>query len=143
MIKDKKMIKKWLVYVGIGLGVFIVLYLSIVILPRALVLLTKASSSDKVSIVNSYLIGEKILAKADGEDECIVNVFLLDKSGKGVVNRSAELTGIENIEKVNSLSNEKGKIGFRITSNEEGQFDLRALVEGVELSQEVTVTFRK
>jgi hypothetical protein len=142
-MKDKKQLKKWLVYGGIGLGVIVILYLSISVVPRALVLLTRASSSDKVSIVNSYLIGEKILAKADGEDECIVNVFLLDKSGKGVANRGAELIGIESVKKVTSLSNEQGKIGFRVLSDKEGQFDLRAIVSGTELNQEVTVTFRK
>jgi hypothetical protein len=142
-MKDKKQLKKWLLYGGLGLGVLLILFLSTSIIPRALVLLTRASSSNKISIVNSYLIGEKILGKADGKDECIVNVFLLDKSGKGVANRTVELMGIDNVEKMNSLSNESGKVAFRVISNEEGQFDLQATIEGVELNQEVTVTFRK
>lgn len=142
-MKTKKSVKSWLIYSGIVLGVGVVLFLSIFIIPKALVTLTKASGSNQVSIIHSYVIGEKILAKADGEDECIVNVFLLDKSGRAVFGQSVDLIGADRINKVNQLSNEVGQISFEIVSAVEGQFELRAINGGVELPQRVKVTFRK
>lgn len=142
-MKSKKTVKSWLIYVGIVVGVGVVLFLSIFIIPRALVVLTKASGSNKVAIINSYVIGEKILAKADGKDSCIVNVFLLDKKGKAVVGVGADLIGADEIVKLNSLSDEEGKLSFKIVSAVEGQFELRAINSGIELPQTVKITFRE
>lgn len=142
-MKNKKDIKSWLIYIGIGVGVVLVLFLSISVIPKALVVLTKASSSNRVSTISSYLIGERILAKADGKDKCIVNVFLLDKSGKGVSGRVVDLIGADRIINVSNVSDETGKLTFEIVSAIEGQFELRAISNGIELPQTVKVTFRK
>ncbi len=128
---------------GLLLGLGLVFFLSISVIPKALVTLTKASGSGRVVVATSYLLGEKILAKADGKDDCRLNVFLLDKNGRGVSGKTAELTGIEGITKINSLSNSNGKVAFKVISNIEGQFELKASIDGVELPQTVTVTFRK
>ncbi|MPN52871.1 hypothetical protein SDC9_200534 [bioreactor metagenome] len=105
--------------------------------------LTKASGSGSVSVSNSYLLGQKILAKADGKDKCLVVVFLLDKNGRGVAGKSVELEGMSGIGKVNDISDEKGQIIFEMASATEGQFRLTANYSGADLPQTVTVTFRK
>ena len=143
VMKNKKGMKSIFVFGGIVIGIVLVLFLSISVIPKALVVLTKASSSDKVVIGNSYVLGQKILAKADGKDNCIVNVFLLDKNGRGVLGKAAEVTGVSGIKKVNDVSDKMGKLTFEVTSSVEGQFKLKATFDGVELPQMVTVTFRK
>lgn len=142
-IKNKKNMKPVFLYGGLLLGLGLVFFLSISVIPKALVTLTKASGSGKVMAASSYLLGEKILAKADGKDDCRLNVFLLDKNGRGVAGKTAELVGTDGISKINSLSDGNGKVSFEVTSSVEGQFELRATVDGVELPQTVTVTFRK
>ena len=143
VMKDKKNIKPVFVFGGVIAVIALVLFLSISVIPKALVTLTKASSSDKVVVKNSYVLGQKILAKADGKDTCIVNVFLLDKNGRAVIGKTAEMTGVEGIAKLNDLSDATGKVGFEVASSVEGQFKLSATVNGVDLPQTVTVTFRK
>ena len=142
-MKNKKGMKPAFVFGGILAVVALVLFLSVSIIPKALVTLTKASGSDKVVIKNSYILGQKILAKADGKDTCIVNVFLLDKNGRAVIGKTAEITGIDGVVKMNDISDKTGKVVFEVASSIEGQFKLMATVDGVELPQTVTVTFRK
>lgn len=142
METTKKGMKPILIFGGVLLAIALVLFLSINVIPKALVSLTRASSSGTVSVSNSYLLGQKILAKADGKDKCLVVVFLLDKNGRGVAGKSVELEGMDNITKLNSVSDEKGQVTFDMTSTIEGQFKLRANYSGVDLPQTVTVTFR-
>jgi hypothetical protein len=142
-MKSKKGLKPVFVFGGIGAIVLLILFLSIWVIPQALVTLTQASSSDKVVVANSYVLGQKILAEADGKDTCIINVFLLDKNGRGVAGKTAEITGAARVTKVNDLSDSTGKVAFEIVSDVDGQFELRATVDGAELPQTVTVTFRR
>lgn len=142
-MKDKKGIKPVVLFGAISAVIGLVLFLSVSVIPKALVTLTNATSSGRVVVNNSYVLGQKILAKADGKDTCIVNVFLLDKNGRGVAGKTAEINGIEGIKKINDVSDNMGKIAFEMTSATEGQFKLKALFNGVELLQTVTVTFRK
>jgi len=130
------------IVVGIFAAVALVLFLAIKIVPEALVSLTKASGSGSVSVTNSYVLGQKLLAEADGKDTCIVNIFLLDKNGRGVAGKEVEMKGMENITKLNNISDEKGKVSFAMTSKVDGQFKLTAEYNGMELPQIVTVTFR-
>lgn len=143
MKEIKKDMKPFFILGGIFLAAALVLFLSTTIIPQALVNLSQASSSGSVSVSSSYVLGQKLLAVADGEDACVVNVFLLDKNGRGVAGKSVEMTGMEGITKLNDLSDEKGMITFAMKSSVNGQFKLMASYNGVELPQTVTVTFRK
>ena len=134
--------KQILTVSGIVVGVALVLFLSVSVVPNILVTLTKATVSEKVVVSNSYMIGQKILARADGEDKCIVNVFLLDKNGRGVVGKTVELTGMEGIVGLNPKTDNMGKITFEMTSKVAGQYKLSANTAGGQLTQTVTVTFR-
>jgi hypothetical protein len=138
-IKNNPIVIGVLVVAGIGLMFF----LATNVVPKALVTLTQASSSGRVVVSGSYLLGERILAKADGKDVNKVNVFLLDKNGKPVQGQTVELTGMNTgINQVNSVSDATGKIVFELTSTKEGQFRMNALYGGSELPQTIVVTFR-
>ena len=54
---------------GVIGGLLLLFFLANSVIPKALVTLTRASSSGQVVVSGSYLLGEKILAKADGKDE--------------------------------------------------------------------------
>ena len=83
------------------------------------------------------------MAKADGKDKCIVNVFVRDANNIGVVGSKVKLSGISNIVPEQAVTDMIGKAGFEITSTVEGQFKLDATVDGVLMPRKsVTVIFR-
>jgi hypothetical protein len=122
-------------------GILFIGFLAIKVLPTAFVTWTKAAPATKVFIGNSYLIGGRILAKADGIDKCVVNVFVLDSSGKGVKGIPVDLSGMESGD-MQSISGNDGKAVFEITSIKEGQYTLAAVISGSPLDKTVKVTFR-
>ena len=133
------------VVVGMTVAVFSlagVYYLAAKVVPQALVTVTESAPGVTVSLADSHVIGEKILARADGEDKCVVNVFLMDARGRAVPNKTVGLMGMSGIVAVSEVSDNAGKASFEMSSVEEGQYRVRAEVEGVELSGGVTVTFR-
>ena len=134
--------KQMLMVGGIVVGIALILFLSVSVIPNILVTLTKATASEKVVVANSYMIGQKILAKADGEDKCIVNVFLLDKNGRGVADKTVELSGMEGIVGLSPKTDDMGKITFEMTSKVPGQYKISASMSGGQLMQTVMVTFR-
>jgi len=126
----------------VAVSVVGIYYLASSVIPRALITATKASVGVTVSLADSYVIGEKILARADGEDKCRVNVFLMDREGRAVPGKEVEMTGMEGIVTEKAISDTNGKVSFEMSSNKEGQYDLKAMVGGAEMSRGVTVTFR-
>ena len=108
--------------------------------PKIFVSLTKAAPATRVSINHSYLLGGDILAKADGIDKSIVNVYVLDKNNKGVKGIQVSLGGLG--EDMEGLSGVDGKAVFELTSTTEGIFELTASVGGVPLAKTLKVTFR-
>lgn len=138
LLKNKSFI---LTFGVVLLAIIFILYLATSVIPKTLVTLSRASFSDKVVVSNSYLIGEKILAKADGEDNCIISVFLLDKNSKAVKGKNVELTGMDNIVP-GRVSNDDGKVTFNLTSTVEGQYQINANYSGQPLPQTIVVTFR-
>lgn len=142
MIKNKN-VKPMMIAGGVVVGMILVLFLATSVVPKALVTLTRASSSGSVVVSGSYLLGEKILARADGKDACVINVFLQDKNGLGVEGKTVELTGMTSgIEAVNAVSDKNGKVSFELTSTTEGQFKINAIYGGSQLPQTIVVTFR-
>lgn len=130
-------------YLGIFfvvVGLAFVFFMAIAVVPKIFVSLTKAAPATKVSINDSFLIGGDILAKADGVDKSIVNVYVLDKSSKGVKGIQVSLSGMG--EEMEGLSGSDGKTVFELTSTTEGVFELTASVDGVPLDKTLKVTFR-
>ncbi len=136
---DRKTVVSLVVVLVSLLGVY---FLASIVVPRILVSVSQSAPGVTVSISDSYVLGGKILAKADGKDENVVNVFLMDKSGKGVPDKSVRLIGMDGIVPEMGMTDAMGKVSFVMSSNEEGQFDIWANAEGVDLPQGVTVTFR-
>lgn len=134
--------KRVIVIVGAVLSLLVIVLVAYSLVPKVLVTLTKAAPATKVSVYDSYVLGSKILARADGEDSAIVNVFLLDKNGKPVAGKIADLTGVNNIVAKNQLSDSDGKIVFEIRSTEEKQYELSGVYEGMPIGSPVVVTFR-
>ena len=139
----KNIDKKYVIW---GLGVLILLsalyFLTAVLLPRAMVTLTKAAPAKKVAFNNSYMLGSKLLARADGEDSNKVNIFVLDDRSQGVADKAVTIEGLEaeggNITKTDNA----GMASFEFKSETEGVFELKASIEGVELPKSLKITFR-
>lgn len=141
-----KKIEMKYVYWGIGALVSMAaLYLvTVVLIPQSMVTLTKAAPAKKVDLANSYVLGSKLLAKADGVDKCRVNVFVLDERSQGVAGKSVYVEGRESLTAGNmALTDSSGKASFEFVSEEEGVFEIKANVEGVELGKGVKITFRR
>ncbi len=140
----KNIDKKTLITIGlVVMGIVTTVIVAAVAVPRVLVTLTKAAPATKVSIKDSYVLGEVILAKADGEDKNVVNVFVLDASGKGVQGKNVEIEAQGLVEGNEfKISDTDGKAKFEITSKEEGQYEVGASVEGIPLNRTIKVTFR-
>ena len=133
-------------YIKIGMAVFAIGFIYAMasfVVPKALVTMTKAAPAKIISLADSKIIGEKILARADGKDNCIVNVYILDKSGKGVPNKEVVLEGVTGIVPESVVTDNEGKAKFTVASTQEGTFKLVAVVGGSPLSKEIKVTFRK
>lgn len=123
-------------------GILFLGFMATKVIPKMFVTWTKAAPASKVSLADSYLIGGKILAKSDGIDKCVVNVFVLDSSGKGVKGTQVSLSGMSDGDK-EVLSGNDGKASFEISSAQAGQFTLSASIGGSPLSKTVKVTFRE
>ncbi|MFZ2152888.1 MAG: Ig-like domain-containing protein [Microgenomates group bacterium] len=127
---------------GIVVAIVFIVFMAAYVVPRALITLTKAAPATMVSLGDSTILGQKILAKANGTDDCIVNVFILDKNSKGVPNKQVMLEGMEDIIPAVATTNTDGKVSFAIKSNKEGTFELTGVVEGTALNKTIKVTFR-
>lgn len=129
----------YLIVVLVGLGV--IYFLATSVIPKVLVSLTQASPARNVSLESSLIIGEKVMAQADGQDMIKVNVFVMDDEGKGIEGKVVELTGDLAGLPINSVSQSEGKAAFDVISTSKGQVRLGANIEGIELGKFVTVTF--
>jgi len=104
--------------------------------------MTRASRVGDVDNQTSYVIGEKLLCKADGKDECGVDVFVADKDGLAVQDKKVSLTGADFIRAKSEVTDKYGQAKFGIVSKTEGQYQLTATVDGIKLARTVTITFK-
>ena len=136
-------------YAFLALGLIVSLlgiyFVSAELVPRVLVTMTKAAPARKVSLGNSYVLGSKMLAKADGKDKNVVNVFVLDDRSQGVAGKQVALSskeGLVALEGNASMTDNQGKETFEFASAKEGIFEIEASVDGVPMPQGVRLTFR-
>ena len=123
-------------------GLMLMSYLAVFVVPQVLVTFSRATQTSSVSLTESYLVGMKMLAKADGVDSCKVDVFAMDASGKGVMGKSVVLKGIDGLKAQNAMTDGSGSVVFDLVSKNEGQFTVTAVVDGLTLPKKLTVTFR-
>jgi len=141
MVKFKT--KDIVLVAGVVLGAGFVYFSATSLVPKILVTMTKAAPATKVSLSNSYVLGAKILCKADGIDKCAVNVFLSDADGRPVPGKGVLLSAEgADVTPQNAQTDQMGKAGFTLVSKVEGQVEVKALVGGVKMEKAVTVTFR-
>ena len=133
--------KKKIIFIGVGLlvSMVFVFYLASFVVPKILTTVSKASAATKVSIKNSFIIGERVMAKADGVEECVVNVFTIDDDGKGVAGKQVQLSGLGS---QTGVTDNLGKATFKLSSLVPKQYKLTASVNGAALGKTLTVTFR-
>lgn len=117
----------------------LVFYLASFVIPKALITLSRADSTQNVSIKNSFLVGKRIMAKADQQDKCVVYVFVLDADQKGIAGKNVELSGFG---KLDAITDTLGKVTFELATGEAKQYELMASVDGVALEKTMKVTFR-
>ena len=134
-ISNKKIVIKGIVVlVLIGLFVYVASFLT----PKILLGFYNLTGSQKMSPSNSFIIGERVTARADGEDKCIVNVFVIDGKGKGISGKPVQLKGLGSLTETTDKS---GKAVFELKSKIAKQFELSASVNGLSVAKTVKVTF--
>ena len=124
------------------LGIGFLYFLASYALPRIMVNVTKAKPAEIIDIKQSHVIGGKVLAKADGKDECIINVFATDKNGMAVSGKKVQLSGMNGIVAINDVTDNLGKASFKVASKAEGQYRIEAVIETTKLLEVLTITFR-
>jgi len=134
-------INKKFLFSGLGLvmGLALISYLGSSFIPKTLVTLSKASMKQTISVKESLVLGQKIMAEADGQEKCVVNVFVLDKDGKGIKGKIVQLSGLGELELVTDAS---GKASFELVSSVAGSYELVASINGTALTKTVKVIFR-
>ena len=133
--------KNKIIFGGVGflLAVVFVFYLASFVIPKVLTTSSRANTAAKVSIKDSFIIGERIMVKADGKEECVVDVFAIDADGKGVAGKQVQLDGLGS---QTGITDNLGKATFKLSSSVPKQYELTASVNGAALGKTLTVTFR-
>lgn len=93
---------------------------------------------------NSYLFASPLLASAGGQEKIRITVFALDSQGVGVQGEAVLVGQNKNlfIEQIQSVTDSLGKAVFDISSTEAAEYLIEVAVEGKNLPQGVSVTFR-
>ena len=103
-----------------------------------------ASSSSSTAILeNSYLFASPLQAKADGQEQVRVTVFLLDGRGLGVANQTVtlDLPSTITIRNSQDITDENGKASFDLSSNQKQITTISAKNNNLTLPQKIRVTF--
>jgi len=149
--KSKKRNKNFLVVIIILLFSTVGLFFTAkYLLPRALVYLTQAAKPSKYSLSNSYLFGAPLSAVADGQTKIRVSAFLLNDEGRGVPEKQisldvvpkGETSGSPQVKDVQPVTDKFGKAVFEVSSTFSGQYVATGVVDGMEIPQTVTLTFK-
>ena len=118
-----------------------VIYL--VLRPAVLTGKATGTSSNTITLENSYLFASPLQAKADNKEKIRVTVFLLDGRGLGVANQNVDLIRTQpvNVINIQPLSDDSGKCVFDLSSSSPGKFEVSAKVNTKEIPQKVNVVF--
>lgn len=124
------------------LGLAFLLLLGSNLVARGVVLLTKAAPAGSISLSESYVLGSKLTAVADGKDVAKFLVFVRDAESRGVAAKVVTVSGLPSLEGREAKTDTDGMASFEATSSVSGQFALTASVNGVPLPGEVILTFK-
>ena len=101
------------------------------------------STANPIILENSYLFASPIQAKADGQEQIRLTVFLLDGRGLGVPNQtvSLNLPSTITVTSQQNISDESGKAVFDIVSATPQSLSITATTQNLQLPQKVKITF--
>ena len=102
-------------------------------------------SSSTLTLENSYLFASPIQAKADGQEQIRITVFLLDGRGLGLANQKVELIlpNTINIDKFQNTTDETGKATFDISSTTAQNTTITAKTGKSTIPQKIKINFYK
>ena len=133
--------KKLLSLVVLFIATFI-FFIAILFFNEPLSKLTRAREATFPSADKSLIFAWPLSVKADGVDEAEVNVFIRNDNNKLISNQSVELrSSLGDVKNIITISDINGKTTFKITSKVAGSTDLSAVVEGIKLTNKLTVKF--
>jgi hypothetical protein len=112
---------------------------------RITVFYGKATTVNQSSVVleNSYLFASPLQAKADGQEQIRITVFLLDGRGLGVAGQPVTLQIPQTVTINNPINytDDTGKITFDLSTPIAAQITIQAQTNGHTLPQKVKITF--
>jgi hypothetical protein len=101
------------------------------------------TNTNPIILENSYVFASPIQAKADGQEQVRITVFLLDGRGLGVSNQlvSLNLPASVTVTNQQNISDESGKTTFDIVSSIPQTISVTATTNKLQLPQKVKITF--
>jgi hypothetical protein len=123
----------------------LVLIATLTLIFRLTVFYGKATTVNQSPVVleNSYLFASPLQAKADGQEQIRITVFLLDGRGLGVAGQpvTLRLPSTVTVNNPNSTTDDTGKITFDLASPVPAQISVQAQTNGLLLPQKVRIVF--
>ena len=123
----------------------LVLIATLFLISRLTIFYGKATTVNQspVALENSYIFASPLQAKADGQEQIRITVFLLDGRGLGVPNQTVTLSVPQTINILNSnpATDDTGKITFDLSSPAATQINVQAQTGGKTLPQKVRIVF--
>jgi hypothetical protein len=121
------------------------LFTTIVVFEKPLLTrFTKAKEDFTPSSQKSLLFAWPLSLPADGQSEASINVFVRNDKEAPVTNKKVVLTtNLGTIKEIQPISNNQGKTEFKISSSEEGEANIKAMVENVTFNQTLSIQFSK
>lgn len=118
---------------------------SVFIVVRTTSFYNRANTSNQSSVIleNSYIFASPLQAKADGQEQIRLTVFLLDGRGLGVPNQNVVLDIPQTIITNNSqdITDETGKAVFDLSSPTVQRIIVTAKTNNIPLPQKVKINF--
>lgn len=134
---DKKLLS--LVILFISTFVF---FIAILFFNEPLSKLTRAREETFPSADKSLIFAWPLTIKADGIEESEVNVFIRNDNNTLISNQRVELrSSLGDVKNITTISDINGKSTFKISSKIVGSTELSAVVEGIKLTNKLTVKF--
>lgn len=134
---DKKLLSLVILFISI-----FIFFITILFFNEPLSKLTRAREETVPSPDNSLIFAWPLTIKADGIESSEVNVFIRNNDNKLISNKSVELrSNLGEVENIKTISDTNGKTTFKLTSTTVGLADITAIVEGVKLTNKLTIKF--
>ncbi len=133
--------KKLLGLVVLFITTFI-FFIAILFFNEPLSKLTRAREETFPSADKSLIFAWPLSVKADGAQVSDVNVFIRNNDNKLISNQRVELRStLGEIKNITTLSDANGKTTFKLSSLTPGSAEITAVVEGIKLTNKLTIKF--